>query len=197
MIENIGQQAIDTPQEHETPYFLMREVLRILKEGGAQEAERRFRDLYWGVGSTTAVGLLGLVATFGPQFEISFELTLVVLLAASTLASLALAVYHHKRTQGHPKFTGDSHRVAQAIESYLEPSFGETVTGDGSRPLFAEVASTAPDSKLDRRLAELENAGLLKRPQRSLDAAFWKLPRGRDDTSSLRAKLTMEREASW
>lgn len=74
---------------------------------------------------------------------------------------------------------------------------GEEVSvTERGRPIARIVPIPSEDSE-DRRLAELERAGLLKRPKRPLDASFRSLVRGRDAAASVRAALAAEREESW
>ncbi len=64
------------------------------------------------------------------------------------------------------------------------------------RPI-ARIVPVSPADPEDRRLAELERTGLLKRPTRALDTSFWRLARGSDAAASVRAALTAEREETW
>ena len=74
---------------------------------------------------------------------------------------------------------------------------GEEVSvTERGRPI-ARIVPISPADPEDPRLAELERAGLLKRPTRPLDASFWRLDRGSDATASVRAALAAEREDSW
>jgi prevent-host-death family protein len=74
---------------------------------------------------------------------------------------------------------------------------GEEVSvTERGRPI-ARIVPISPADQEDRALAELERAGLLRRPTKPLDASFWQLARGSDADASVRAALAAEREETW
>jgi prevent-host-death family protein len=74
---------------------------------------------------------------------------------------------------------------------------GEEISVTERGRLIARIVPIYAADEEDRRLAELERMGLLKRPTRPLDASFWRLARGSDAAASVRAALAAEREETW
>lgn len=73
---------------------------------------------------------------------------------------------------------------------------GEVFVTERGRPIAKIVPVNVGDDE-DRDLEELERAGLVKRPGRPLNKAFWQQARGVDTQGAVRSVLVAEREESW
>lgn len=62
---------------------------------------------------------------------------------------------------------------------------------------IARIVPIRPHEEPEPALRDLEPAGLIRRPVRSLGADFWELPRGIDTQGAVRAAFSAEREAGW
>lgn len=72
----------------------------------------------------------------------------------------------------------------------------EVLITDRGTPI-ARIVPLADRDNAGAGWEELERAGLIRRPARRLDEAFWALPRPADPEGWVRATLMAERETGW
>jgi prevent-host-death family protein len=72
----------------------------------------------------------------------------------------------------------------------------EVLVTDRGTPI-ARIVPLAARESAGAGWEELERAGLIRRPTRRLDEAFWALPRPADPEGWVRAALIAERESGW
>ena len=72
----------------------------------------------------------------------------------------------------------------------------ELLITEHGRPV-ARLLSVKDIASLPESLLDMEKRGLLKRPEKTLSADFWSLPRPADPKATVRSVVLQERREGW
>lgn len=95
------------------------------------------------------------------------------------------------------KTAGVAHLKAHLSELLTAVKAGDEISVTERGTPIARIIPIRPHEEPEPALRDLERAGLVRRPVRSLGADFWELPRSIDTRGAARAALIAEREEGW
>lgn len=93
--------------------------------------------------------------------------------------------------------TGIAELKAHLSEYLAKVKAGEEVLITERGSPIARICPLPRETAFDQGVAELERAGLVRRPARSLGVDFLDLPRPEDPQGTVLAALLSEREEGW